>query len=181
MLKIDIVIETTNPYIRRICEDYWRFETNGQFAMEVDYLAKSKSRSKKSLTDLVREYCTALIDCDSLNCKRCKTHSVFTTRDQLEFIRNQNRDVYYNYTDGAEKRFGINGIPSNGWDLLDVCNSCNKEIKRHKDVLQSCRKRKRRALNIPVKNSIKKPQNTSELSSIMRNPLGNPIYSHKNH
>ena len=155
VLKIDILMNIDDSYIRRICEDYWKINTNGLFAMEIDFLAKSKNRSKKSLADFVQENCTAIVDCDSLNCKRCGKNSEFTSREQLEFVQNQNRDIYYNYAERA-KEFGVKGIPNNGCIILDVCSSCNTIIEAQKVALQSCRKRKKRSLSILVKRSNRK-------------------------
>lgn len=122
-MKIFLTCTTENHNIVKLCKAYWAQINSEEFTNSVGVVAKIAGKSKKYLTELIRDNSIAVIDSEPLNCKQCGKHSVFTTREQFKFVIKQQRAIYYNYDEWIEK-VGINGLPRNYDKLLDVCSDC---------------------------------------------------------
>lgn len=134
-LKISLTFMAVNRHIIKQCKDYWAQDNLGEFTHDVDVAAKIAGKNKKKLTELVRNSCIAVIDSEFLNCKQCGKPSIFTTREQLEFVSKQQRAIYYNYDEWTEKA-GISGLPRSYDKLLDVCSECDATFDHNKELAQ---------------------------------------------
>ena len=168
-LKISLTFMTESCLIIKRCKAYWAQNNFGEFTHDVDAVAKIAGKNKKKLTELVRSNCIADIDSEFLNCKQCGKPSMFTTREQLEFVIKQQRDIYYNYDEWIEN-VGISGIPRCYDKLLDVCSECsNAELGQKETFNIEPEQRKittKRALKSGINLKFQSPKELSQYTAL---------------